>query len=98
MTVPKTTTVVLRFWLSISAARVMTVVLPTPGMPTIMARLLFSAKQSRQTGHVCIHLLFDQRLIVTDHDVYHKQNPCSSTKDSKHVRNAGQKSNYNPRK
>jgi hypothetical protein len=44
MTVPKTTTVVLRFWLSISAARVMTVVLPTPGMPTIMARLLFSAK------------------------------------------------------
>jgi hypothetical protein len=30
----------LRFWFSISAARVMTVVLPTPEMPTIIARLL----------------------------------------------------------
>jgi hypothetical protein len=41
--VPKITTVVLRFWFSISAARLMRVVFPTPGMPTIIARL-FSAK------------------------------------------------------
>src|SRR5438132_12098093 len=73
MTVPKTTIVVLRCLFSTSAARVMTVVFPTPGMPTTTARLWFSAKHSRQTGHGHVYLFLDQRLVVADHNVDHKQ-------------------------
>src|SRR5574341_1747938 len=82
--VPYVTTVALCFDIN-SAARVMTVVLPTPGIPTIIARL-FPAKEGRQFGHVRVYLLFDKRLVVAHHDVDHEEQACSRSKDAKHVR------------
>src|SRR5579875_291977 len=92
ITVPKIDTLTLMFFcLSMSTTLETTVVLPTPGIPTMITRLL-SAKQSTQGRHYFLHPFPYQQVVIVNQDVNCEQHSGSGTKGSKDVGAPGQES------